>query len=324
MVEKVDNKRPLEEEQVDEKNEGNKRVKTTESGFGTRVLKEENNVFDHNAWDNVEWDEEQEKIAQDKVAQQMEYPVPEEEQELYYKDPASFWNTFYQKNENKFFKNRNWLKIEFPELFETSKAEAGEKKVFEIGCGAGNTLFPLLEQNENPDLFVFAADYSSTAVDLVKNNKQYDPTRSLAFVWDLTSEDIPKDIEPGSLDMIVLIFVFSALASEQWEQAVKNITKMLKPGGLVMFRDYGRYDLAQLRFKKNRLLKDNFYIRGDGTRVYFFTPEQLEKEIFNHFDIVQNSVDRRLLVNRQRQLKMYRVWLQGKYRKRLPDSSCSP
>lgn len=140
-------------------------------------------------------------------------------------------------------------------------------------------------------------------------------------MYDVTNPIIPVDIVPGSIDICICIFVLSAVHPDKWEVVRENLWKLLKPGGLVIFRDYGRYDLAQLRFKQNRVLGENFYVRGDGTQVYFFTNEELENGIFKGFTVEQNAVDRRLIVNRAKKLKMYRVWIQGKFRKPLETNS---
>ncbi len=39
----------------------------------------------------------------------------------------------------------------------------------------------------------------------------------------------------------------------------------------MLFRDYGLYDHAMLRFSKGHKISDNFYVRQDGTRAYYFS-----------------------------------------------------
>ena len=215
-----------------------------------------------------------------------------------------------------------------------------------------------MQQNQNPGVKMIACDFSSKAVTLIKDNPLYTAEDIVgkigASVWDVASpqdqetgkSQLPEGIQPGTIDVVILIFIFSALAPEQWDQAVKNVWTALKPGGVVLFRDYGRGDLAQVRFKKGRYLDENFYVRGDGTRVYFFDEDELrtlwqgtpdaksihqtdseapeakpstldEVELRPRFEIVNFGVDRRMLVNRQRRLKMYRCWMQGLFRKPL-------
>ncbi|XP_078281100.1 tRNA N(3)-cytidine methyltransferase METTL2 [Rhinoraja longicauda] len=191
--------------------------------------------------------------------------------------------------------------------------------ILEVGCGVGNTVFPILQTNNDPGLFVHCCDFSSTAVELVKLNSGYDSSRCLAFVHDLCDTQASFPMPDQSLDIIILIFVLSAIHPDKMQAVIKRLSQLLKPGGMIVFRDYGRYDMAQLRFKKGRCLSENFYVRGDGTRVYFFTQGELD-ELFTSAGLkkVQNLVDRRLQVNRGKQLTMYRVWIQCKYRKPLP------
>ncbi|KAI2666421.1 tRNA N(3)-methylcytidine methyltransferase METTL2 [Labeo rohita] len=265
--------------------------------FGTRFLTDPRQVFQHNAWDNVEWSAEQEEAAQKKV-QENSQPLPAEKQEEFDNRANEYWNDFYTIHENRFFKDRHWLFTEFPELAPQKKppqdAEENLLNGEDVGCGVGNTVFPILKTNNDPGLFVYCCDFSSTAVDLVKSNPEYDPSRCHAFVRDMSDESAEYPMPDHSLDVIVLIFVLSALHPQKMQNSINRLARLLKPGGVLLLRDYGRYDMAQLRFKKDEL-HDLFSSAG------------LEK--------VQNLVDRRLQVNRGKQLTMYRVWVQCKYRK---------
>ncbi|KAH8804620.1 S-adenosyl-L-methionine-dependent methyltransferase [Xylogone sp. PMI_703] len=310
--------------------------------FGSRFLKQEDDVFEFNAWDHVETDDDYKEYAELQYAKQREAPVSDFDKRRFNSDPAKWWNQFYKNNTVNFFKDRKWLQQEFPVLSKITQADSGSVVLLEVGAGAGNTAFPILAHNQNPNLKIHACDFSKKAVELIRNNEAYDSKNIQADVWDVSGNELPPNLAEGSVDIVIMIFIFSALSPLEWSKAVDNIYKLLKPGGEVLFRDYGRGDLAQVRFKKGRYLEENFYIRGDGTRVYFFDKDELaqiwaqgpsknsadeetDSSEAQHpvskprFEVIDLGVDRRLLVNRAEKIKMYRCWLQGRFRKLAPS-----
>lgn len=55
-------------------------------------------------------------------------------------------------------------------------------RVLEVGCGVGNTIFPLLQTNNDPNLFVYGGDFSSTAINIIKEHQEYDTNRYRLFI----------------------------------------------------------------------------------------------------------------------------------------------
>ena len=311
----------------------------------SRHLEDEDQVWDHNCWDDVPWDAEKEAEAEEIVKAQREGSIlyqqrkgnleraaelqaaiendlakkkwlkrgPKEEDLM---KAAAKWDDFYAQHERWFFKDRQWLRGEFKELFFDTETFPVAPRIMEVGCGAGNTIFPIWRDRKNdPSLqHIFACDYSAKAVELVRTFRDFHAERMTAFVHDLSSDDFFEPVQPNSIDAITAIFVLSALQPECLPVAFKKLFIALRPGGLLLFRDYGRYDLTQLRLKPDRLIDDDFYFRGDGTTVHFFSLEKLRALAEEAgFVVLEERNDRRLITNRFRKLKMYRNWIQMKF-----------
>ncbi|XP_050302591.1 tRNA N(3)-methylcytidine methyltransferase METTL6 [Anthonomus grandis grandis] len=223
------------------------------------------------------------------------------------------WDLFYKRNETRFFRDRHWTTREFSELLGDNGPQ-DEKVLFEIGCGVGNFIYPLLEENFN--LKVVACDLSPRAVEFVKSNPSYTPERIKVFPCDITSNEVFDNVQADSLDIATLIFVLSAIHPNKFLACLQNIFKLLKPGGLLLFRDYGLFDMAQLRFKPGNKISENFYMRHDGTRTYFFSIDFV-KQLFEEagYIIHVNSYIHRRTVNKKDNIDVPRIFIQVKAQK---------
>ena len=223
------------------------------------------------------------------------------------------WNKFYKHNTTNFFKDRHYILAEFPEL---SKDDRDLIKFLDVGCGVGNSFYPLLEKKNN--MIVKGFDISSKAIEMAKTHKLYNDKQIEIIPLDVVKDEIPESFKEA--DYSILMFVLSAIMPEEYKQVLTKIYDSLKNNGILYFRDYCRYDMAQLRFslKGKNKIQDNLYIRHDKTLAYYFDQKEIEdlcKSI--GFEVVESKVICRMIKNRKLNKEMHRLWLQIKFIKKI-------
>jgi methyltransferase-like protein 6 len=122
-------------------------------------------------------------------------------------------------------------------------------------------------------------------------------------------------VPAASCDAVTLVFALSAMSPETMPAAVRHVAAALAPRGAVLVRDYASGDLAETRLQaKQQKLGESFYVRGDGTRAYYFSADAL-CALFAAEGLACVSVDvqERDITNRAQGVTMERRWIQATF-----------
>jgi methyltransferase-like protein 6 len=81
------------------------------------------------------------------------------------------------------------------------------------------------------------------------------------------------------MDYVLLVFVLSAVCPTRASTFLRNACAPLRPGGRVLFRDYGLYDMTMLRFPDSQVIdaQQRLYARQDGTLSRILTKEDMQR-----------------------------------------------
>lgn len=242
---------------------------------------------------------------------------PHPEVEFYKQDG---WEKFHQHHSTaRFFKEKRYIPLAFPVLQQSS--DDRPLHVAEIGCGCGSALLPVLKAN--PNVRATACDVSDTAVALCRQAAQQagiEAHRLHLFSYDASSS---STLQPPLLnlnaDCMLMIFTLSALWPADMPAMLQHAYDALRPGGLLLFRDYGMYDIAQCRFSGDQVVDVDamVYVRQDGTLASFFTIERIEalaKDV-GFTETVECVYARTKLKNNKNGKEMKRVFVNAVFRK---------
>lgn len=101
------------------------------------------------------------------------------------------------------------------------------KQVLDLGCGEGYCSRMLRQRGAD----VVGLDVSERMIELARESERAQP---LGIRYD-TADAVTADLGTACLDLVVAVFLFNYLSTEQMGQTMANVHRMLKPGGEFVF-----------------------------------------------------------------------------------------
>ncbi|GLC53060.1 hypothetical protein PLESTB_000703600 [Pleodorina starrii] len=223
------------------------------------------------------------------------------------------WEEFYRAHPSaRFFKERRYLLLEFPELLSATH-------VAEIGCGCGSSILPVLKAN--PAARTTCTDISTTCLAQLRDAAATEGialSRLSVFPADATDAAAAPAFDGIDADALLIMFTLSAVTPERQAVMLSHAWRALAPGGRLLLRDHGLYDMVQLRIPADQWVGPNLYKRGDGTMAYFFSTEELISRARGAgFETVECKYVTVVNRNRKTGVELRRVFVHGVFQKPL-------
>lgn len=153
--------------------------------------------------------------------------------------------------------NKKWGVKSLLEWIQVTKAS----RILELGCGKGTTTFCIAQKF--PDASIIALDYDAKQIELAR--KSYYLSKVNFVVGDaekLTYKD-------NSFDLIIEILSLHHM--ENWQKAIQEIYRVLKPKGYFLLKDMHTSFHGKISMKKyiTEMEKEGFIVLRTKGKRYF-------------------------------------------------------
>lgn len=270
--------------------------------------------------------------------------------------PPKPWESHFSSSKHH-FPIKNYIVHAFPLLRSIVAREDAPAWVLECGCGTGSTLLPIMRECGNASTHFVGFDISPSAIahfgahEIAQRYAAQDRLTLFPLAIGASSAESDAEVESpvrkrqradGSIDLvaqalqqhappltnqkfdaILLVFVLSALPTvEKMLLAVKQLRCVLKPDGVLLFRDYALADHNFFRFlsKTDNKVCDVAFPKGDTTTQVFFHKE-FAAALFAAAGLVEvDSGDSKLMyhcnriVNRKNGKRMDKIFVNGSFK----------